>query len=79
MCPNSQETVGFVTFTKEILNEKLHFLRSVIKHYITSLGLLNRKTNFTSKLNVNHTAYGRKVQNHHLISTKRTNTIFLTD
>ena len=48
-------------------------------YYITCLGLSNRKTSFTSKLNVSHTAYGRKVQNRHLISTKRTKKMFLTD
>ena len=80
MCPNPQETVDFVTFTKEILNGTLHFLCSVItQYYIPCLGLSNRKTSFTSKLNVSHTAYGRKVQNRHLISTKRTKKIFLTD
>ena len=29
MWPNPQETANLVTFTKEILNEKLHFLCSV--------------------------------------------------
>ena len=28
MWPNPQETVDFVTFTEEIFNGKLHFLRS---------------------------------------------------
>ena len=28
MWPNPQETVDLVTFTEEILNEKIHFLRS---------------------------------------------------
>ena len=31
MWPNPQETVDLVTFNEEILNEKLHFLRSVKK------------------------------------------------
>ena len=31
MCPNPQETADLVTFTKEIFDEKLHFLCSV--HY----------------------------------------------
>ena len=29
MCTNSQFPVDMVTFTEEILNRKLHFLRSV--------------------------------------------------
>ena len=29
---NPQETVDLVTFTEEILNEKLHILSSVISH-----------------------------------------------
>ena len=28
MCPNQQETADLITFTEEILNGKLHFLRS---------------------------------------------------
>ena len=33
MWPNPQETADLVTFTEEILNEKLHFLCNVIaKH-----------------------------------------------
>ena len=30
MWPNPQETADLVTFTEEILNEKLHFLCSVM-------------------------------------------------
>ena len=30
MWPNLQEIANLVTFTKEILNEKLHFLYSVV-------------------------------------------------
>ena len=32
MLPNPQETEDLVTFTEEILNEKLHYLCSVILH-----------------------------------------------
>ena len=32
MRPNPQETIDLVTFTEEILNGKLHFLKSA--HYI---------------------------------------------
>ena len=31
MWPNPQETADLVTFTEEILNEKLHFLCSVLQ------------------------------------------------
>ena len=31
MWPNPQKTADFVTFTEEILNEKLHFLCSMIQ------------------------------------------------
>ena len=32
MWPNPQETADLVTFTEEILNEKYHFLWSVMGH-----------------------------------------------
>ena len=35
MWPNPQETVDLVTFTVEILNGKLHFLRSGLFSYET--------------------------------------------
>ena len=41
------------------------------------MALSNRKTNFTSNLNVSHTVYG-KLENHYLISIKGTNKTFIT-
>ena len=35
MWPNPQETADLVTFTGEILNEKYHFLSSVMGHIST--------------------------------------------
>ena len=37
MWPNLQETAGFVTFTKEILDGKLHFLSSVSNKAILAI------------------------------------------
>ena len=39
---NFQESAGFVTFTEEILNEKLHFLRSVREKKSSKIGEPNK-------------------------------------
>ena len=39
---NFQESAGFVTFTEEILNEKLHFLCSVREKKSSKIGEPNK-------------------------------------
>ena len=48
MRPNPQETVDLVTFTEEILNGKLHFLRSECKQKLITLTQFLR--NITSSM-----------------------------
>ena len=50
MWPNQQYPADLVTFTEEILNEKLHFLYSVITSLIEMLELLNFGQMITSTM-----------------------------
>ena len=61
MWPNPQEAVDLVTFTEEILNEKLHFLCSAICLSIQWLSLLLNVCTIYSNFDVKNVFWSSKV------------------